>query len=530
MTATDSTRRRGRRARKRWIPFAAATTAAVLAAGAVVTAAGSASAASAPNAQSAGNFLDATAGGKPIDQILALAYARAQNPGSVTDQNPLDVTALGAIHLPLTGKLQLPQLLGVNLGAVNQVALAKTDGASYGASGAVLNSGGVSVGGNNSAPPSNASIDLCASAVSGGKCGTNAADALGAVKATVNGVSSIARTPVFGPALPSGWPKVCAQSSPTCYDIASANLSLGSPMLAGLLAKVNPVLTGILSQLSTALGGTLPKTCTLTPDLNFDGGVLHINGAAGSITFSVGALLAALGLDLNELPPNTDLTDKVIQYLTSPDGLAKGVTTIVNGLTTPLASAAKNCTPSGTPGAVIAQITGILTSGQQQLETTVNGILGSLGGASAAKLVDPLTTLLKKVLEIGVNVRPQLSSGDFTTRLDKLPKQGMTPPPVPYEYTVRAIEVQALSGAVTLALANSAAGPSHPVAAPVASSSAAPSGASAAPDQIPTGVPAGSGTHGGGLPLLPLGLLLLALMFAGGGAVAFKLRGRLNHR
>lgn len=46
--------------------------------------------------------------------------------------------------------------------------------------------------------------------------------------------------------------------------------------------------------------------------------------------------------------------------------------------------------------------------------------------------------------------------------------------------------------------------------------------------EVPTGVPGGSGTHGGGLPLLPLGLPLLALIFAGGGVVAFKLRGRLN--
>src|SRR5690242_18698307 len=115
---------------RRWVPVAAAATAAALTAGAIVTAGGGAAgAASTPHAQSAGNFVDATVGGTPIDQIAKLAFARAQNPGSVTDQNPLDLTALNSINLPLTGALQLPELLGIKLGAVNQVASAKADGA-----------------------------------------------------------------------------------------------------------------------------------------------------------------------------------------------------------------------------------------------------------------------------------------------------------------------------------------------------------------------------------------------------------------
>jgi hypothetical protein len=204
----------GRRTpRGRWVPLAAAVTAATLTVAAVASAGGGAAgAATAPNAQSAGNFVDATIGGNPIDNIAKLAFARAQNPGSVTDQNPLDVTALNTINLPLTGALQLPKLLGITLGAVNQVALARSTGQSYGASGAVLNSGGVSVGGSNGTP-ANASIDICASSVSGGKCGTGAQDALGEVKASIGAVSSIARTPQFGPALASSWP--CGPGAPT---------------------------------------------------------------------------------------------------------------------------------------------------------------------------------------------------------------------------------------------------------------------------------------------------------------------------
>lgn len=50
---------------------------------------------------------------------------------------------MGAVTLPLTGALQLPGGGVFTLGAVNQVAVARTSGASYGASGAVANSGGV---------------------------------------------------------------------------------------------------------------------------------------------------------------------------------------------------------------------------------------------------------------------------------------------------------------------------------------------------------------------------------------------------
>jgi hypothetical protein len=48
-----------------------------------------------------------------------------------------------------------------------------------------------------------------------------------------------------------------------------------------------------------------------------------------------------------------------------------------------------------------------------------------------------------------------------------------------------------------------------------------------APTALPTGVPAGAGTHGGS-PVLPLTLLLLGLVFAGGGVAAYRMRGSLN--
>ena len=45
-------------------------------------------------------------------------------------------------------------------------------------------------------------------------------------------------TPDFGPPLGSGWPSGCTQASATCYDIASLDLSLGSPQLGSLLSGI----------------------------------------------------------------------------------------------------------------------------------------------------------------------------------------------------------------------------------------------------------------------------------------------------
>jgi hypothetical protein len=540
---------------KRWVPVAAAATAAVLTAGAIATAGGGAAgAATAPHAQSAGNFLDATIGGNPIDQIAKLAFARAQNPGSVTDQNPLDVTALNAINLPLTGALQLPELLGVKLGAVNQVASAKADGSSYGAAGAVLNSGGVSVGGNNSAPPADATIDLTAAGLAGNSPlpipgGSGSAAALGGVTARIGAVSSIARTPKYGPALANSWLDTCSQSDPTCYNIASLKLTLGSPLLGGVLTQLTTTLTttlnGVLGQLTTAVGGITGgsaalDTCVLTSPtviaqpITLAGGGVVIDPSNASLTIDVEALLKSLKLDLNDLPANTDLLAKVIDYLTSPDGLAAGLESVIGSVTGLLTSQFTGCKAlvNSIPilGPVLTTLVGDLTAGQQQVTALVNGVVDDLANAAGGSSpLAPIGTLLGKLLAVGVNVQPQVNSGDFKTNLDALPKQGMTAPPVPYAHTVRALEVQVLGGAVTLALANSAAGPSNP--APAASSAppSTPAPSTAVPaTNIPTGVPAGMGTTHGGSPVLPITLLGLAVLFAAGGVAAYRFRGRLN--
>jgi hypothetical protein len=147
-------------------------------------------------------------------------------------------------------------------------------------------------------------------------------------------------------------------------------------------------------------------------------------------------------------------------------------------------------------------------------------------------LTGPLAKLLKSVVDIGINVQPNGKAGDFKSGLAATPKQGTAV--IAGQTIVRAIEVDLLSGtssspAVALALGNAAAGPSTaPEAAPSSSAPSTPVPASSVPaTNIPTGVPAGMASHGGS-PALPLALAGLALMFAAGGAAAFKMRGRLN--
>jgi hypothetical protein len=504
-------------------------------AGAIATAGGgTAGAATAPNAQSAGNFLDATLGGSPIDKIAKLAFARAQNPGTVTDQNPLDGTLLNAINLPLTGALNLPKLLGIDLGAANQTAIAKSNGVSRGSAGAVLNSGGASVGGDGGASPANATVDLCATAISGGTCGTSAADALGELKLNVGAVASIARTPMYGPALAKGWPSSCSQADPTCYEIASMGLELGSPALGDLLGTVNSTIGGVVTSLNTALAPivtvlngqplALPDSCVLSPGslnstLTLDGGAVTVDVTNAKVTVDAAKLLAKAGLDLNDLPPNTDLIKYLLTHLT--DVLTAALTSIIDGIVNPLVAELNNCVPA--LNALTNAVSGLLGP----LTTSINGLTGTLNGILDPILtrVRALTDAVSSLVDVGVNVQPQVSGGDFDTKLSSLPKQGMTPPPVPYEHTVRAIEIQLLSGGLTVALANSSAGPNNLALAPAPTP--ADTGASVPPTSIPTGVPAGMGTHGGS-PLLPVLLLALGLMFAGGGVLAYRMRGSLN--
>lgn len=536
-----------------------------------------------PLAQSVGNFVDATVGSSTIDAIAKLKYATAQAPGSTSVQNPLDVTALNAIDLPLSGALQLPTLLGAHLGAVTQKAQANVNGASYGQAGAALNSGGVSVGGSGDpGQAGSATIDLNAASLGANSPvplpGGGTAAALGGVTLSLNGVSAVAATP-----------RGVHQGATTDYRIAGLDLSAASPALGGLLGQVTNALdpAPVVDALNTVLGtlpgapnlSTLAPKCALTTgklptSLSLAGGAVTVNSGSGAVTVSLGDLLQQLGLDLNNLPANTDLMSYLLAYLADPSGLAKGVQGLVDGAVQTLTDQYNDCKAAlqAIPaiGPVLTNLVDTLTSGQQTLESTVDGLLTTLSGAAGSNPLAALATGLQNLVDIGVNVQPNGAAGPsgaaYADHLAATPKQGT--PVVAGQTVVRAVEInvaataggipglgsipglsalpmalsaqsdaqarpQAVSnsGLLTLALANAAAGPSHAAATPTPTTS--PTTTAVEPvttnspqgnGVLPTGVNAGQGTSGG-RPTAPLVLLIVGLMVAGGGAAAWRFRG-----
>jgi hypothetical protein len=444
---------------------------------------------------------------------------------------------------------------------VNQVATADIDGSSAGGSGLVKNSGGVSLGGNDSAYPADATIDLSAAALgsvpipalpaipglpTGGTAtsATNVA-ALGGVRAQIGALGAVASTKKGGDF-----------RSPT-YDIAGLKLVLGSPALGRLLqtlAAGNKSVSGLISALTAALGalpgstnlgsakcaltpGTAPTTIRLDRDpTNSSAYAVVIDPATATLTVDLAALLHVLKLDINDLPANTDLLAYVLNNLGKI--LADGLSGVISGITTPLQKLGADCL-SLLPAPVqtlLATLFTTLSNGQQQLSTALSGVAAQLSSAGAPGL-KALTDGLAQVVAIGVNVQqgafPLAGAANakygYTSKLKATPDQGTAV--VSGQGVVRALEIDVLGGQVaSLALANAAAGPSNPQA-PADSSSTpvtpAPSTAVPATD-IPTGVPAGMGTTHGGSPVLPITLLSLALVFAAGGAAAYRFRGRLN--
>jgi hypothetical protein len=456
-----------------------------------------------PNAQSVGRFLDGALGTNPIQELANLQDARATAPGTQSQQNPLDVTLLGKLNLPLTGvlKLHVPQLNTITLGAANQVAVAHLDGFSYGAAGAVSNSGGIAVNGNDNAFPSSATVDLNAATLSG----SDSLSALGDVKVVIGGVAALAQTPVG-----------VGQPGSTSYGIASVDIQAVSPLIASLLSSLTGAGSGLLSAIGKLfmLGPSCPLSTGKLPALSLEGGAVTVDPNTGGLTVSFDKLLDLLGLNINKLPANTDLIDLLLNYLGSPSGLAAGLTAAINGLFGSLETQFLACAPAQFATAIKALFG--LTSDLQKVLNTVLGALGkNVGGQSP---LAPVATLLKKLVDIGINVQPNGPAGTFTSKLKATPDQAT--PVVAGQTIVRAIEVNLVGDPLaTLALANAAAGPSAGT--PPTTSTTPP----ATNTSIPTGVPAGFSKPAKS-PELPLVLLVAGLLLASGGAVAYKTRGR----
>lgn len=541
MTASQGSATR-RIARTRSVQLAAVATVAAASALAVIGSGGSAAGAATPRAQAVGRFVDGTLGGTPIEaQLIDLKDARAQAAPNSTARNPLDAKVGGQLDVPIGDALKMPGNGVVDLGAANQIAVARTNGYAYGASGAVANTGGAELTDQPNAYPADATIDLSSAALgsapvtipgipsipgSAGMAG-GPAEALGGLRVEIGALSALATTKAGG-----------AFARPQ-YRISDLKLSIGSPALGALLSQLatgGTQLTGLIGMLPSAISaGSPPSSCALTAGkvpgtIDFDGGFVTLAGSSATVTVNVKKLLDTLGVHLNALPPNTDLLPYVLNHLSSV--LGTGLEHVVNGVTGPLQDFGDNCLPAlGPLSTVVQPVLTQLSKGQRQLEGQLTKIATKLSAAGA-----PLTKManqLDQAVSIGVNVQqgafPLPSAPqpryEFRSPLAATPDQDT--PTVDGQGVVRALEIDLASGqGAALALGTAAAGPSTAPTRTPARASAAPH--QVAPNALPTGVPAGQATVGGGGPTTPLAVLAIGVLLAGVGVAGYRLRGRLH--
>ncbi|MBF4605921.1 choice-of-anchor G family protein [Curtobacterium sp. VKM Ac-1393] len=433
---------------------------ALLGAGGSILAAAPATAA--PVASTAqGRFVSGSALGVNLDDILTVTPANAVNSGGATDTDvhPLDVTALNAVNVNLGGGLNL---LGNNgilaLGAVNQYAAANADGSSVAASGAVTNTGGIGVGGQDGVPQSNATLDLS------GLIGPDLAGALANAQLEVGAVSATAAQA----AGPDG-----AQTGD--YGIAGLDLSLTSPALgstvSGLrttLGTLQPTVDGVQDTLN-ALGPLgplvqvqgLPDLVTVldsaTGDVTSADGSITANLQTGAITIDVAAVLTNAGLDINNLPANTELLPYITDALTTQ--LLPAVTTALQGAVTQITQSLRGLTVTvaGLP-LPVGQLLDVVNPVIAQVVAPINQVVAGLGETVVTPLAEALTT----VVSLQANVQETSADGVFTQRALRLVL-------VPTANTQRAL-VPA-SGTAVVNLASAAVGPNAgPLAVPTATS------------------------------------------------------------
>ncbi|HUR74680.1 MAG TPA: choice-of-anchor G family protein [Sporichthya sp.] len=421
-----------------------------LSAASLVLAAGAASADTTPNSQSEGRFLDGSSGGVNLDALANLAPAQAHNDGgaAVVDRQGIDATALQSVRVPL-GTVNL---LGPNnilqLGAVNQVAIANANGSSLGASGAVGNDGAILVGGS-TAYPANATLDLGSVLPTTGVL-DDLDLSLGALSARATEAAQTA----------SG----ASGNQASSYQIADAVLTLDSTVLSGLLAPLlgqQGAINGIPATLNT-LGLGVVTTSPLPNLNNLVAGVGPVTSANGALTVNLATGVITVDLaqliNLNDLPPNTDLLPLIQTALNTQ--LVPTVQTALNQLSASVTAALNGVTATGTDpllGTPVPVPAGVLA-------TVVDPVLALLTpnlspAAVATGLFDNvISDSLAGVLRLTANVQ------------DVAPNTPMAPgSPIYGTFTETALRVSLLGTTAVVNLASASVGPNFgPQAAAVA--------------------------------------------------------------
>ena len=551
---------------------------------------GAAGAATTYTTHASGRFLSGTIAGTNLDAVAGIEGESATNPHGgprVVNKNSLKAELLnGAIEIPLQNGLQLPGLDVLHLGAVAQYAEANPTGKAIGAAGAVADNGGIGLGGTNGVP-ADATLDLSG-------LGNGALAKVLNVKAVIGAISAHAQQAAGADGKQTG-----------TYEIAGLRREIDLPFLADLLKPVLNTVSPLLDTLTTQINNlgaqlgngaisisipSLSKLLKQVGNLSLLNGGVVVDLNTGTIVIDVEKILQAVGLDLNNLPPNTSLVPYIIDALTN--SVPQAISDLLDGLVgqiTDLVGQIK-ITVGGSNllkhlfNTLVKPLIQTLTD---SLGNTLSGVLDDIDVSGA---LAPIFDLLSKILEIIVNGQ-STSHGVFTEQAIRLSIGSGTgfpipAPPIPVPVAVPSDKVQAVQAQIRTVAAQekadaqsdgdqstapssgespnvaahtrlTAGGHARPVvavrphtvaAAPVnalvslalATASVGPSNAVSVPTpttsapstsvpatHIPTGVPAGSGSHGDNVTL-PLVLVLLGLVLAGGGAYAYRGRGRFS--
>lgn len=473
-----------------------------------------ASASPAPVSQARGQFLSGTLGGSNLGTVAALNGESAQNTGGsqVTRYNSLDANALrDQVQLPLSHVLQLPGAGVLHLGVAGQYAQANPDGSATAASGAVANSGGISLGGQGQPLLANATLDLT------GFGGPSAANTLGGLQLSVGALTATAQQAAGFPGTQHG-----------SYQIGSMSMDLTAPQLANLINPLISRTTATLASVGSAVNSlhlpiavtglsNLPDIAAALTTVNVGDGALTVDLRTGSVHLDIAQLLAANGMNLNSLPPGTHLLPYLAQALAQalPIAVQNTLATLEAKLATGFSQLGLSIAGIPLNASQLGLVQPILTGLQNSVTSDLTGLTRTLGSS----VLSPLASQLGKIIDPIVNLQ-SASAGTFTER---------------------ALQLNVGSGAAVLNLASASVGPSTlpttPQTGPPSEGSNPPASTpptTNTPSTIPatlTGsdiprsnikIEAGGGLQHGMDPLAALGLVLLVC--SGSAAIALGWR------
>ncbi len=401
--------------------------------------------ADATKSYSTGRFLSGSIGSTNLDNLAQLKGVTAANPGNAgPNTNPLSLTLLSAIPINLPGglNLNLADFLSPgngSAGVANQFADAQNKGKARGASGAVSNTGAVLAPGNGQFPsdakislsgglldPINddlAGVDLTVGALSsstvvdtsgptrdyqigelkldvsvpllGDLVGdlTNALDPLNSISDITISPAQLCSVLTTGVTVPSAallnqLDSLGLDAVRTLLD-AVLNPLVGTPITeVNLCDSSNPLLSAVFDILtgpviSDLIEVNITGLDNITTGLtNLSSGGVDLDLSTGKITLDLGKILQAAGVDLNNLPPNTD----IVSFITS-DLISGKITSVLNSAITNVV-------------AKIADVNVSVSVAGQAVPLELDDLTGPITDA----LVTTLTSVTDAVQQIGAPI------------------------------------------------------------------------------------------------------------------------------